>query len=75
MQDRRRGECNGTLQRSIDVKQKFPLGPWCSVMFLFTVLAGMSSSLLCSEYSVLSKLIRMFLLKNIFSALGTAYFD
>lgn len=71
----RRGECYGALGRSIDVKQKFPLGPWCSVVFLFTVLARMSSSLFCSVYPVLSKLIRMFLLKNIFSALGTAYFD
>lgn len=64
-----------TLGRSIDVKQKFPLGPWYSVVFLFTILAGMSSSLFCSEYPVLSKLIRTFLLKNFFSALGTAYFD
>lgn len=71
----RRGECNGTLGRSIDARQKFPLGPWCSVVFLLAILAGMSPSLCYSEFSFLSKLIWMFLLKTAFSGLGTACFD
>jgi len=36
--------------------QKCPLGPWCSVVFALAILAGMSPSLFCSEFPVLSKL-------------------
>lgn len=65
----------GTVRRSTDVQQKFPLGPRCSVVFLSAILAGMSPSLFAQNFNLLLKLIWMFLGKPAFSGLGTAYFD
>lgn len=51
------GTGDGTVGRSTDVQQKFPLGPWCSVVFLSAILAGMSPSLFVQKFNLLLKLI------------------